>query len=63
MMLFDGTLLMAGGSVIAIACLDKVAEQYGFRWLGAAVKILLPLAAMIAGSYFLETNEILRWLR
>ena len=62
-MLFEGALLVAGGSVIAVAWLDRAAESYGFRWLGAAVKILLPLAAMIAGSYFLETNDILGWLR
>lgn len=62
-MLFTPTILLAAGSTVLIAALDKTLEGYGFGALGKVLRIALPLAAMAAGVYFLETNEILRWLR
>ena len=61
-MLFTPTIFIAGGAMLAIALLDKTAEAYGFPGLGLTLRILVPIAAMIAGVYFLETNAILRWL-
>lgn len=63
MLLFNGAMLLAGGGVVALACLDKTAESFGWYRLGSIVKILLPIAAFAAGVYFLESNAILRWLR
>lgn len=61
-MLFTPTIFVAGGTMLAIALLDKTAEAYGFQALGLTLRILVPIVAMIAGVYFLETNAILRWL-
>lgn len=61
-MLFDGAILLAGGATIALACLDKTLESYGFHALGAVLKIALPLIGFAAGIYFIETNPILGWL-
>lgn len=63
MLLFDSAFLIAGGSVLAIACLDHAAQTYGMPWLGAVIKLLLPIAAMLACVYFLQHNAILWWLR
>ncbi|MBS4191723.1 hypothetical protein KHA94_16155 [Bacillus sp. FJAT-49705] len=61
-MLFDGAILLAGGVTIILACLDKTLEAYGFHALGNVLKIALPLAGLVAGIYFIETNPILGWL-
>lgn len=61
-MLFTPTVFIAGGSLLAIALIDKTAEAYGFQGLGLTLRIIVPIVAMIAGVYFLETNAILRWL-
>lgn len=61
-MLFSSGILLAGGATLAIAGLDKLAEGYGFYWLGTTLKLLLPIAALVAGVYFLETNPMLHWL-
>ncbi len=63
MMLFNGTMLIAGGSVIALVCLEKTADSFGWYWLGSVAKLLIPIAAFAAGVYFIETNAILGWLR
>lgn len=63
MMLFSGAMLLAGGGVVALACIDKTAESFGWYRIGSIVKILLPIAAFAAGVYFLETNALLEWLR
>jgi hypothetical protein len=63
MLLFNSTVLIAGGGVVAIACLDHAAQTYGLPWLGAIVKLLLPLAALLTCVYFLQHNAILWWLR
>lgn len=62
-MLFTPTLLVAGGATVALACLDKTLDSYGFHTLGTALRIVLPLAALLAGVYFIETNALLGWLR
>ncbi|UII56726.1 hypothetical protein LS684_04470 [Cytobacillus spongiae] len=62
-MLFDGTILVAGGITITLVCLEKIFEDLGFHFLGKTLKILIPIAAMAAGVYFLETNAMLGWLR
>ncbi len=62
-MLFSGGLLLAGGATILIACLDRTLESYGVHGLGRVLRIAIPLLAMLAGVYFLETNPILEWLR
>lgn len=62
-MLFSPMILIAGGATIAIACLDKTLESYGFHALGSILRIAIPLAAMLAGVYFIETNAMIGWLR
>lgn len=62
-MLFGPGVLLAGGATLLLACLDKTLEGYGYQYLGTVLRIAIPLAAMAAGVYFLETNAILEWLR
>lgn len=62
-MLFSPMILMAGGTTIAIACLDKTLESYGFHALGNVLRVAIPLAALLAGVYFIETNALIGWLR
>lgn len=61
--MFSTGILLAGGSTIAIALLDKFAESCGIQWLSNILKILVPLTAMILSVYFLQHNAFLRWLR
>jgi len=62
-MLFGPTVLIAGGVTIVISLLDKVAEDCGITWLSTTLKLVVPIVAMAASVYFLETNSLLRWLR
>lgn len=62
-MLFEPIFFVAAGTTIALACLDKTLESYGFPVLGNIIKIALPLAGLAAGIYFIETNPIVWWLK
>jgi hypothetical protein len=62
-MLFGSGVLIAGGSFVAVSLLEKLADDCGIFWLGTTLRILVPIAGMIASIYFLETNPLLRWLR
>lgn len=62
-MLFEPMFFIAGGITIALACLDKTFESYGFHAIGNVLKIALPLAGLAAGVYFIETNAIIGWLK
>lgn len=62
-MLFEPMFFVAGGATLALALLDKTLSDYGFYGLSTTLKILVPLAGLAAGVYFLETNAILGWLR
>ena len=62
-MLFTPTLLLAGAATVALAALDKTLESYGFHALSTVLKIAVPLAAMAAGVYFIETNALIGWLK
>jgi hypothetical protein len=61
-MLFSSGVLLAGGATLVIAGLEKLAEGFGFYWLGTTLKLLIPIAGLVVGVYFLETNPILHWL-
>jgi len=62
-MLFSGQLLLAAGGVLVVALSDSLADSLGYHWLGTAVKLLLPIAGLACGVYFLEANPIVGWLR
>lgn len=62
-MLFEPMFFVAGAATIALACLDKTLESFGYHALGNVLKIIIPIAGLIAGVYFLETNPIVGWLR
>jgi hypothetical protein len=61
--MFGPGIIIAGGSIIAVALLDKVAEDCGIGWLSTTLKLLVPIAALAISIYFLETNSMMRWLR
>lgn len=60
-MLFEPMVLIAGGCILTVAFLEKLTEEFGYQWVGTAIKILLPVAGIATGVWFLETNPILRW--
>lgn len=62
-MLFEPMFFIVGGVTIALACLDKTLEGYGFHALGGILKIAIPLVGLAAGVYFIETNAIIWWLK
>jgi hypothetical protein len=62
-MMFSAGLLITAGITIATAAVDKVLENSGFHWLGTILRVAVPLTAMVLGVHFLQSNEILRWLR
>lgn len=61
--MFSTGLLVSAGITIATAIIDKTLDESGYQWLGTVLRIAIPLAAMALGVYFLQTNEILRWIR
>jgi hypothetical protein len=62
-MLFEPMFFVASGVTIALACLDKTLESYGFHLLSSILKIAIPLIGLAAGIYFIETNPLLEWLK
>ena len=62
-MLFSSGILVAGGATLVLAALDKTLEAYGFGALGTIIRIVLPIAAFAAGIYFIEANDLVRYLR
>jgi hypothetical protein len=62
-MLFESTVIIGGGSIVALAVLEKLAEDYGYSWLGGTIKLLVPIAGLAVAVYFLEFNPLLHWLR
>ncbi|MGG3694312.1 hypothetical protein [Heyndrickxia ginsengihumi] len=63
MFLINGTMLIAGGSIVLLAMADKTAESYGIHWLGAVVKVLLPIAGFAAIVYFGDSSAVRGLLR
>ncbi|PLR79695.1 hypothetical protein CVD25_06525 [Bacillus canaveralius] len=61
-MLFETSFFVAGGIVVGLAVLDKTIESLGFRVIGNVLKVLIPLAGLAAGVYFIETNSLLHWI-
>lgn len=61
-MLFTPGLIVAAGATIVLVAVEKTLEDFGVHWVGAALKLALPLIGMAVGVYFLETNPILWWI-
>ncbi|MCM3454384.1 hypothetical protein M3685_10555 [Heyndrickxia oleronia] len=61
--MFSTGLLLSAGATIVIATLDKACEELGIHWLGSVLRIAVPIAGLLLGVYFIETNILLRWLR
>lgn len=61
--MFSAGLLFSAGATIAVVVIEKVLDDSGYQWLGTVLKIAIPLAGMVLGVYFLETNPIVRWLK
>jgi hypothetical protein len=58
MIMFDVPFLMGAGSIVGVAVIDKLAEDYGWSWVGSVLKIVLPGLALGAAVWFLTTNPI-----
>jgi hypothetical protein len=61
--MFSTGLLLAAGGTVCIAIADKALEDTGFFWIGTVLKLIVPLAGMAMGVYFLEHNPINGWLK
>ena len=61
--MFGPGILIAGGSFIAVAVLDKVAEDCGITWLSTTLKLIIPIAALAISVYFLQSDAIMRFIR
>jgi hypothetical protein len=61
--MFSTGLLVSAGVTITAAIVEKSLDELGYMWLGATLRIIIPLASMLLGVYFLEHNPMLRWLK
>lgn len=61
--MFGPGILICGGLTIVVALADRIAEDCGIEWIGTTLKILVPIVALAASVYFLQTNAIVGWLR
>jgi hypothetical protein len=61
--MFGPGIIIAGGSIIAVALLDKVAEECGIGWLSTTLKLLVPVAALVISVYFLQSDAVMRFIR
>jgi hypothetical protein len=61
--MFSSGILIASGSFIAIAVLDKVAEDCGIVWLSMTLKIAIPIAALVVSVCFLQSSALMRFIR
>lgn len=61
--MFSTGLLVSAGVTVVVALTDNILESTGNQWLGTILKIAIPLTGLAFGVYFLEHNEILRWIR
>jgi hypothetical protein len=62
-MLFEPMFFVVAGGVIAVSVVERIADDLGFTWIGTILKLAIPIAGIIAGVYFIESNPIIRWLR
>lgn len=62
-MLFEPGIFLAAAATVSVALLDRIAEDCGFSWLSTTLKLIIPIAAIIASAYFLENNPFLRWIK
>lgn len=54
MIAIDWIFVGGASGIVGVALLDKLAEEYGFRWLGRMVKAILPVGAIGAALYLCE---------
>ncbi len=50
----DWIFIGGASSVVGVAILDKLSEEYGFSWLGRVIKVGLQLASIGTGFYLFE---------
>lgn len=62
-MLFTPGLLLAGGATLVLIGAEKTMDDLGIHWLGTMLRLIVPLAGMAAGVYFLENNPLIWWLK
>jgi hypothetical protein len=61
--MFSTGLLVSAGITVTAAIVEKSLDELGYMWIGSTLRIIIPLASMVLGVYFLEHNALLRWLR
>jgi hypothetical protein len=61
--MFSTGMLISAGATITIALIEKSLDDIGYMWIGTTLRIIIPLASMLCGVYFLEHNALLRWLK
>jgi hypothetical protein len=61
--MFSTGMLISAGVTVTVALVEKMLDETGYMWIGTTLRIIIPLASMVLGVYFLEHNSLLRWLR
>lgn len=61
--MFSTGMLISAGVTVTVALVEKILDETGYMWIGTTLRIIIPLASMVLGVYFLEHNALLRWLR
>jgi hypothetical protein len=61
--MFSTGMLISAGVTVTVALVEKSLDDIGYIWVGTTLRIIIPLASMLLGVYFLEHNALLRWLR
>lgn len=61
--MFSTGLIISAGATVFLSLVDKFLDESGYQFLGNFLRLAIPLAGMALGVYFLDHNDILRWLR
>ncbi|MBS4195309.1 hypothetical protein [Lederbergia citri] len=54
MIAIDWLFVAGASSIVGMALIERLAGEYGFRWIGTLLKIGLTVAAYGTGLYFLD---------
>lgn len=50
----DWVFLASAGGIVGVALIDKLSEEYGFKWLGWTLRLGLYVTSVGAGLYLFD---------
>lgn len=54
MIAIDWLFVAGAGSIVGMALIERLADDYGFRWIGSLFKVALTIGAYSVGLYFID---------